>query len=74
MPESIHNVRNPIGAENSQKVVFQGKIESGGSRIALPSGSSPQLIVDPPGFVSLGSQDMKPSGLNHLLLFLLDDA
>ena len=58
-------------AEDAQQVVFQGQVEAGGAGVALAAGTAPELVVDAPGFVALGGQDVEAAGFHHA--FAQDD-
>jgi hypothetical protein len=55
----FHDAGDAVRAEQAQQVVFQGEVEAAGAGVALASGTAPQLVVDAPGFVALGAQDMQ---------------
>lgn len=51
---------DPLSSHLAHDEVIESDEEYGNSRIALPTGTSSELIVDPPGFVFFGSEDEKP--------------
>src|SRR6185437_12900766 len=57
----------PVGTEDPHQIVVQRQEEFRAARVTLASGSSAQLIVDAPGFVALGSDDVEAAGLLHSL-------
>ena len=69
--QAAHEALDAVGAEDAQQVVFQGEVEAGGAGIALAAGAAPELVVDAPGFMAFGAQDMEAAGLHHA--FAQDD-
>src|SRR5581483_5609152 len=59
--EPAHQVRDPVRAEDSKKVILEREIKPGGAGISLPSGTAAQLIIDPPRFVPLRPDNVKPA-------------
>ncbi len=55
-------------AEDAHQIVFQRQIEAAGPRVTLPAGTAAQLIVDAPGFVALGTDDVQAAGREHRLM------
>ena len=45
-------------AEQAEQVVFQRKVETGFTRIALTSGTSAELVVNSSGFMTLCTDDL----------------
>ncbi len=69
--EHLHEPAYPLTAEQSEEVVLEGEDEAGLSGVPLSSGPSPQLVVDPAGFVPLRSYDEESPEFAHLVLLLL---
>ena len=63
----LHDAGNPFTAENSQQVIFQRQVKAGRTRVSLSAGASPQLIVDPAAFMSLGTHDVQPAEIGDAL-------
>ncbi|OPZ61410.1 MAG: hypothetical protein BWY88_00243 [Synergistetes bacterium ADurb.Bin520] len=63
----LHDALDALRAEKAQEVVFQGEVEAAGARISLAAATPPELVVDAPGLVALGAQDVKAPGGQHLL-------
>ena len=51
--------------EQTKQIVFKGNIERRFAHIALTTGTPPQLVVDPAGFVTLGTDNIKTAGGFH---------
>ena len=49
---------HPLRSEQPHQIVFQGQIKLGFTGISLPSGTSPQLIVNTSGFMTLCTNDL----------------
>ncbi len=56
-PQAIHEAVDALSTEDAQEVVLQGDDELARSGVALAAGTAPKLVVDPPGFVPLGTQN-----------------
>ena len=69
--QGLHKTLHPIGGEDTHQVVFQRQVETRQARIALPARSAAQLVVDTPGLMPLGAQDMQATGVQYLLVPLL---
>ncbi len=66
-PRPLHEALDPVPAEAAHQVVLQGDVETGGARVTLTPGAAPQLVVNTPRFVSLGTQDVETTQFQHLL-------
>ena len=44
--ELVHQLGDALSPENPEQVVFQREVELGGARIALSSGTPPELVVN----------------------------
>ena len=62
--QGVEHIDQTLGAEQPHEVVLQGNIKFGFPGISLTSGTSPQLIVDPPGLVTLGADNLKTARLS----------
>jgi hypothetical protein len=60
--EPQHQILHAVAAENTQQIVLQREIEARTAGIALASGASAQLIINAPGFVTFGAQDVQTAG------------
>ena len=70
-PQAAHEALDAVAAEDPQQVVFQGEVEAGRAGVALAAGAAAELVVDAPGFVALGAQDVEAAGRHHA--FAQDD-
>src|SRR3989338_1380052 len=61
--EGFHHGFNPIRPEDAHKIILQRKIKLGEARIALASRAPPELIVNAPGLMPLGTENVKTSFL-----------
>ena len=52
-------------------IVLQGHIEPRRTRIPLAAGPAPQLVIDAPALVALGTDDMESAHSYHLLMLLV---
>ncbi len=57
-----------LAGEDAHQVVFKRKIEAAGTRVALASGASPQLVVDAPALVAFGADNVQSAGLGDLVV------
>ena len=71
-PQPLHQALDALGAEQPEDIVLQGQEEPALPRVALPPGAAPELVVDAPGLVALGAQDVEPPGLADLFRLLPD--
>jgi hypothetical protein len=46
-------------SEAAHEVVFQGEVKARRARFSLAAGAATELVVDAPGFVALGAQDVQ---------------
>ncbi len=65
--QPIHQVGDALAAEAPHQVVFQRHVEARRAGIALAAGAAAELVVDAPGLVPLGAQDVQAAGREHLL-------
>ena len=49
------------------EVVVEGQVETRGARVALAAGTTAQLVVDAPGLVALGAEDVQTVKVGHAL-------
>jgi hypothetical protein len=70
-PEFLHQPGDSIGAENAHQIVFEREIEAGGTGIALAAGAPSELVVDAPGFVTLGAENVQTAQPDDLVVFLV---
>src|SRR6266581_233319 len=79
-PQALHDGVDPVACEDPQQRVFEREVKTRGARVALPARTAAQLVVDAPGLVPLGADDVQPSGGDDLvvpdlpLLAQVDDA
>ncbi|MNG91398.1 hypothetical protein D3C79_503070 [compost metagenome] len=69
--QCLHEVLHPVRGEDAHQAVFQRQVEAAGARVALTTGAATQLVVDTARFVTLGSDYMQATRLDHLLVTLL---
>ncbi len=72
-PRPLHEALDPLPAEAAHQVILQGDVEAGGTGIALTPGAPPQLVVNTPRFVALGTQDVETTQFQHLFAVLFAD-
>ena len=63
--QAVHDLGDPLGTEETHQFVFQGDIELGRPGVTLTTGTTAQLTVNPPGFVSFRTQDGQTAGFFH---------
>jgi hypothetical protein len=66
MPSFCMNPGDPLGGEDAHQVVFQRQVEARDTRVALPTGTAAQLVVDAARFVAFGAEDVQAAGGEHL--------
>jgi hypothetical protein len=54
-----------FATKSTHQVVFQRKVEARRARLTLAAGASAKLVVDAPGLVALGAQDVEPARLQR---------
>ena len=64
--QSIHEARDPLGAEEPHEIIFQRQEELRRTRITLTAGASTQLPVDAPRFMALGADDVQAADLHDV--------
>ena len=57
-PGPAHQRLDAVSSETAHQFVFQGDIELGAARVALTPGPASELVVDAPGVVMLGANDV----------------
>ncbi len=67
----FHDSFYVIPSEKPHKVILKGYIKAGRTRVSLPAGPAPQLVIDSPTLVSFRADNVKASKLNHLIVFLI---
>src|SRR5436309_12519811 len=70
--QAEHEILHALAAENSEQVVLQREIKTGASGIVLTSRTTAQLIIDAPGLVTFGSQDVQSAECDDLVVFSFD--
>ena len=61
--QRIKHGNHPLGAKKTHQIIFQGNIKLGLARISLTAGTTAQLVVNTPGFMTLRTNNFKASGL-----------
>ena len=65
--ERFHHALDALRAEQPHEVIFQRKIEAGGTGIALTAGTAAQLIVDAAAFMAFGAENVQAAQFAHAL-------
>ena len=68
--KGVHQILDPVAAEETHQVVLQREEEPGFARVALTAGTSAELVVDPAGLVPLGADDKEAPRVAHPLRFV----
>src|SRR5258708_1557694 len=58
-PQALHDGVDPLSGKDPQQGVLERQVKARGTRIALAAGAAAQLVVDSPGFVPLGPDDVQ---------------
>ena len=66
-PQAVHDLLDPLGAEDPEEVVLEREVEARRAGVALAPGAAAELVVDPPRLVALGADDVQPAQLDHPL-------
>ena len=56
--EGVVYRNHPLRSKQSHQIVFQGQVKLRFTRVSLPSGTSSELIVNTPGFMTLCTDDL----------------
>src|SRR6267142_5977712 len=67
-PQALHDGVDPLAGEDAQQRVFQREEEARGTRVALPARTPAQLVVDAPGLVPLGADDVQAARGDDLVV------
>ena len=59
--QPVHDRRHALAGKQPHQLVVQAHIEAGGPGVALPAGTTAELVVDPAGFMALSADDMQPT-------------
>src|SRR5690606_28614035 len=51
--QAFHDGAHAVTGEDAHERIFQRQIEAGRTRVTLPAGTTPQLVVDPAGLMAL---------------------
>src|SRR5947208_537715 len=65
--EALHETLHAVGAEDAEEVVLERQVEARRPRVTLAAAAAAELVVDPPGLVPLGAEDVEAAGFHHLL-------
>ena len=68
--KGIEYAHQPVGSEQSEKIIFKGNVETRFTRIALTSASSAELIVDTSGFMALRTDDLQTARCPRIIIQL----
>ena len=67
----MHKPGNIVGAKDSHEIVLERQIKTAGAGISLATGSTPELIVNAPSLMSLGTNNVNSTQFEHLIVLLL---
>ena len=62
--ELFHEPAYPVGAEEAEKIILEGKVKGAAPGIPLAAASAPKLVVYAPGFVPLRADDLETSKID----------
>ena len=63
-----HQAGDALAAENPHQVVLEREVEAGRAGVALPAGPAAELVVDAPGLVAFGADDVEAAQPDDLLV------
>ena len=66
--EDLEHPVDPVGLEEPHQLVLQGEVEPRLTRVALTAGPATQLVVDAPGLVPLGADDVEAAEVADLVV------
>ena len=66
--QPLHQAGDAVRPEDAHQVVFEGQVEARRAGVALAAGAAAQLVVDAPGLVALGAEDVQPAQRDHLVV------
>src|SRR5207248_8711465 len=66
--QPLHDLLDPVAAEDAQQIVLEREIEVRGAGIALTAGAAAQLVVDATRLVTLGADDVQAAELDDSLV------
>ena len=66
--QPLHRVGHPIAIEDAHQRVLQGEVEAALPGVALPTGATPELVVDAPRLVALRAEHVQAAEGEHFLL------
>src|SRR5207244_11048590 len=61
--QTCHEARDVVRGEDADEIVLQRAVEARASGVALAARAAAELVVDAPGLVPLGADDMKLGGI-----------
>ncbi len=67
----LHHAAHTLRHKDAHQVVFQRQEETGRTRVTLTAGTTTQLVIDTAGFMTLGTDDMKTTVFQYLIMALL---
>ena len=68
--QGIKDPDQAFRTEEPHQIILQGNVEFGFSRVSLTAGPSAELVINPSGFMALGTHDLQAAGGNGLLVQL----
>ncbi|MNV69376.1 hypothetical protein D3C71_1622830 [compost metagenome] len=63
--KSFHHIQHIVSTKTFHQLVAQRQIELCGTRVALTSRTSAQLVIDPARFMALSADDMQAANLGY---------
>ncbi|EXI66318.1 MAG: hypothetical protein AW08_02674 [Candidatus Accumulibacter adjunctus] len=66
--QTLHDRLQAFAGENAQQRIIQGEVEARRAGVPLATGTTTQLVVDAPGFVTFGTDDVQAAGRHDLLV------
>ena len=66
--QPLHDRRDPVAREHPHQVVLEREVEERLAGVALAARPAAELVVDAPGLVPLGPQDVQPAQPDDLLV------
>src|SRR5882724_6707456 len=69
--QALQQLRHPFLGEDAHQVVLEGQVETGGSWIALASGSAAKLVVDAARLVALRAEDVQAADSGYFVMLLV---
>ena len=65
--EPLHDRSYALGLKSPHQFVFKRNEEPGLAEVSLTSGAAPELVVDSPGIVAFGPDDVEAANIRYAL-------